>query len=57
MIQITLITIAASERENHHFFFGGGGGFIYRLVLYNYFVYDKLTRLSSLMGIIGALIV
>lgn len=26
MIQITLITIAASERENHHFFFGGGGG-------------------------------
>lgn len=25
MIQITLITIAASERENHHFFFGGGG--------------------------------
>lgn len=56
MIQITLITIAASERENHHFFFWGGG-FIYRLVLYNYFVYDKLTRLSSLMGIIGALIV
>lgn len=56
MIQITLITIAASERENHHFFLGGGG-FIYRLVLYNYFVYDKLTRLSSLMGIIGALIV
>lgn len=55
MIQITLITIAASERENHHFFFLGG--FIYRLVLYNYFVYDKLTRLSSLMGIIGALIV
>lgn len=55
MIQITLITIAASERENHHFFFFWG--FIYRLVLYNYFVYDKLTRLSSLMGIIGALIV